>query len=140
MNFWFDPKNATKANSDKGLQKSDPASVETEAKKNQGEDGNVEMEDEGNPPAEDTTSEKLPTVESGDSKPNAEQSDEAEDDAKKVGNEEKGVTTAEEGAENQQDEKEIILSAAQYLALIRDTETSLFRATLSHEKVGNECS
>ena len=33
------------------------------------------------------------------------------------------------------DEQEKTLTAAQYLALLRDTEVSLFKATFSHEKV-----
>ena len=41
----------------------------------------------------------------------------------------------EEDDEEEDDEQEKTLTAAQYLALLRDTEVSLFKATFSHEKV-----
>ena len=77
-----------------------------------------------------------------DKQPN-EHSDEVNKDQVKAGIQEEGekVQTDAEKEESQEDEEaEIELSAAQYLALLRETEMSLFQATRNHEKVSEQIS
>lgn len=61
--------------------------------------------------------------------------DEIKVDANKEGENDETAKEKEEKQTEEEDQKEIELSAAEYLALLRETEMSLYRATLSHEKV-----
>lgn len=47
-----------------------------------------------------------------------------------------GTEEKKDDLNEEEDVKEIELSAAEYLILLRETEESLFKATLSHAKVG----
>ena len=136
MNFWFDPKNDTKTKSDNGTEKVDTSSVQLETGENQQEGDSLETDG-------DVAKEPLLNSEGvhalSESDPNKDTHPEGQvkiDDRVKVSSEE---TTTEPGAEQEEaveeDEKEIELSASQYIALLRDTEISLFKATLSHKKV-----
>ena len=136
MNFWFDPKNDTKTKSDNGTEKVDTSSVQLETGENQQEGDSLETDG-------DVAKEPLLNSEGvhalSESDPNKDTHPEGQvkiDDRAKVSSEE---TTTEPGAEQEEaveeDEKEIELSASQYIALLRDTEISLFKATLSHKKV-----
>lgn len=127
MNFWFDPKNETKT----GNGEDDRMSNTTSEKMNNDKRGTeeVEMKDSG-------ISEEMPETKTEDSERDIKEQNKEEDNEKKSGNTEKENDTAEQGLQDEEDDgKEITLSVAQHLALLRDTETALFIATLSHKKV-----
>jgi len=130
MNFWFEPKNETKTSGDKKPQKSDATNVETDKK--------AEVEEQENMLTEGKDvvhSKELLELINEDSKQNVEENDEEKGDQKKDDDEQEQMAAEGVVKNDEDDEKEIILYAAKYLALLRETETSLFRATFSHKKV-----
>lgn len=136
VNFWFEPKNTTKNDDVKDPEKSDNKSAEAltekrlESDKPQEDENNLVFE------SEQTAKKDLPAG-GNDKQPNK-HNDEVKKDQVKASISEEGENVETEGEKegNQEEEEaEIELSAAQYLALLRETEVSLFRATLNHEKV-----
>ena len=106
----------------------------------QGLESDKSQEDENNPVAESqrTTRKDLPAGVNG-KQPNGHNDEVTEDQEDKISEERAKVETEGEKEESQEEEETPIeLSAAQYLALLRDTEMSLFRATLDHEKVSEQ--
>ena len=135
INFWFEPKNATKDDV-KDPEKSDNKSAEALMEKSLEND--KPKVGENNPVVESEQAKGEDLQAGGNEKQPNEHNDEAKKDQVKVGISEEGekIETQAEKEENQEDEEEEIeLSAAQYLALLRETEILLFRATLNHEKV-----
>lgn len=130
MNFWFEPKNETKTSGDKKPQKSDATNVETDEKAKVEEQENMLTEGK-----DVVHSKDLLELINEDSKQNVEENDEEKGDQKKDDDEKENMAAEGVAKNDGDDEKEIILSAAKYLALLRETETSLFRATFSHKKV-----
>lgn len=127
MNFWFDPKNETETGNGEG----DRMSNTTSEKMNNDKRGTEEVEIKGS-----GISEEMPETNTEDSERDINEQNKEEDNEKKSGNTEKENDTAEQGLQDEEDDgKEITLSVAQHLALLRDTETALFIATLSHKKV-----
>lgn len=136
MNFWFDPKNDTKTKSDNATEKVDTSSVKLETGEDQQEGGSLKTDGDD---AKETQSNGEGAHALSESERNKDTHPEGQvkiDDRTKVSSEE---TTTEPEAEKEEaveeDEKEIELSASQYIALLRETETSLFKATFSHKKV-----
>lgn len=136
MNFWFDPKNDTKTKSDNATEKVDTSSVQLETGEDQQEGGSLKTDGDD---AKETQSNGDGAHALSESEQNKDTHPEGQvkiDDRTKVSSEE---TTTEPEAEKEEaveeDEKEIELSASQYIALLRETETSLFKATFSHKKV-----
>ena len=139
VNFWFEPKNTTKNDDVKDPEKSDNKSAEAltekrlESHKPQEDENNLVFE------SEQTAKKDLPAG-GNDKQPNK-HNDEVKKDQVKASISEEGEKVETEGEKegNQEEEEaEIELSAAQYLALLRETEVSLFRATLNHEKVSEQ--
>ena len=135
VNFWFEPKNTTKDHDVKDPEKPDNKSVETLTEKSLEndkplEDENISIE------SEQTTGEDL-RAGGKDKQPNEHNNEVKKDQLKDdISEEREKVESDEEKEENQEeDEAEIELSAAQYLALLRETELLLYRATLNHAKV-----
>ena len=138
VNFWFEPKNKTKHDDVKDPEKHDNKSAE--ALTEQGLESDKPQAGENNPVAESqqTTKDDLPAG-VNDKQPNRHSDEVTEDQADKISEERAKVETEGEKKESQEEEETPIeLSAAQYLALLRDTETSLFRATLDHKKVSRQ--
>lgn len=136
VNFWFEPKNTTKDHDVKDSEKSDNKSADTLTEKSHEND--KPQEDENIPvvESEQTTGEDLRA--DGKDKQTKEHNDEVEKDQLKddISEEREKVESEGKKEKNQEeDEAEIELSAAQYLALLRETELLLYRATLNHEKV-----
>ena len=136
MNFWFDPKNDTKTKSDNATEKVDTSSVQLETGEDQQEGSSLKTDGDD---AKETQSNGEGAHALSESEQNKDTHPEGQvkiDDRTKVSSEE---TTTEPEAEKEEaveeDEKEIELSASQYIALLRETETSLFKATFSHKKV-----
>ena len=131
MNFWFDPKNETKTGNDEGRRTSNTTSVESNKEMNNDKRGTEETESK----AADISEEVL-EMNTEDSERDVEQKNNEEDNKKKSGSTEKENDIVEQELQDEEDDgREITLSAAQHLALLRDTETALFIATLSHKKV-----
>ena len=141
MNFWFDPMNGTKNHTHEDSEISDSTSLQPEKEKER-EVENLEAAETAGPdnsdgPAED----RLQSLNNDHLKHDVEDNNKTEgDETGKEGSGEEAKKAPEEKDVTEEDEKEIELSAAQYLALMRETEMSLFKATLSHEKVGDTAS
>jgi len=136
VNFWFDPKNATTNNGVQDPEKSENNSAEALVEKSLEND--KPHQDNQSPVAgsEQTTGEDL--RDAGDDKQPKEHNDEVKKDQVKDDiseKEKKAETEGEKKATQEEEEGEIELSAAQYLALLRETESLLYQATLNHEKV-----
>ena len=90
--------------------------------------------------SEQTTNKDLP-ADVNDKQPDGHNDEVTKDQVKDEISEERAKVEPEGEKEESQEEEEetpIELSAAQYLALLRETEMSLFRATLNHEKVSEQ--
>lgn len=139
VNFWFEPKNATTKDGVKDPEKSENKSAEALMEK--GIENDKPHQDDKSPVAgsEQTAGEDLRTG-GNDKQPN-EHNDEVKKDQVKDDiseNEKKAETEGEKKATQEEEEAEIELSAAQYLALLRETESLLYQATLNHEKVSKQ--
>lgn len=139
VNFWFDPKNATTNDGVQDPEKSENNSAEALVEKSLEND--KPHQDTKSPVAgsEQTTGEDL--RDAGDDKQPKEHNDEVNKDQVKDDiseKEKKAETEGEKKATQEEEEGEIELSAAQYLALLRETESLLYQATLNHEKVGKQ--
>ena len=136
MNFWFDPKNDTKTKSDNATEKVDTSSVKLETGEDQQEGGSLKTDGDDEKETQSNGEGAHALSESGRNKDTHPEGQVKIDDRTKVSSEE---TTTEPEAEKEEaveeDEKEIELSASQYIALLRETETSLFKATFSLKKV-----
>lgn len=134
INFWFEGKN-TSTEDDASKKKTNTTEIETENNKESHQEydssrGNEEQ-------YEETLRGHSGGAGSSDSQQINEHSDESKADETMVGGTE-GKKDGKESDEvdlNEEDVKEIELSAAEYLILLRETEVSLFKATRSHAKV-----
>ncbi|KAL9961291.1 hypothetical protein ACROYT_G030203 [Oculina patagonica] len=137
VNFWFEPKNSSKNDDVKNPEKTNDTSIETEKGNSASHEDGKSQEDNKSPvDSRQTTLEDL--QESSNSEQASEINDDIkEDEIKSDINKEKenGELEGEDDTEDEQDDTEVELTAAQYLALLRETEINLYRATLSHEKV-----
>lgn len=140
VNFWFEPKNATTNDGVKDPEKSENNSAEALVEK--GLENDKPHQDNKSPVAgsEQTTGEDL-RAGGNDKQPNEHneevKKDQVKDDISEK--EKKAETEGEKKAtEEEEEEAEIELSAAQYLALLRETESLLYQATLNHKKVSKQ--
>jgi len=123
----------------KDPEESDNKSAEALTEK--GLESDKPQEYENNPLVESEQTAKKDLLTGSDGKQPNEHNDEEEKDQVKVVISEEGekVETEAINEESQEDEEaDIERSAAQYLALLRETETLLFRATLNLEKVSQQ--
>ena len=140
VNFWFEPKNTTKDDDVKDPEKYDNKTAEALTEKGL-ENDKLQANETDNLVAESeqTTKEDLP-ADVNTKHPNVHNDEATKDQVKdEISEENAKVETEGEKVESQEEEETAIeLSAAQYLALLRETETSLFRATFNHEKVSEQ--
>ena len=140
VNFWFEPKNTTKDDDVKDPEKYDNKTAEALTEKGL-ENDKLQANETDNLVAESeqTTKEDLP-ADVNTKHPNVHNDEATKDQVKdEISEENAKVETEGEKVESQEEEETAIeLSAAQYLALLRETEMSLFRATFNHEKVSEQ--
>ena len=140
VNFWFEPTNTSK-NDEINQKKTNFTRTENEKESDQ----EYEKLQEGK---EQPVTSKVTSQEDGSgigSSAVTKQINEGSDDItanEAMGEGTEGKNTAGEILEEtedkqEKDEKEIELSTAQYLALLRETEVSLYKATLSHAMVSS---
>lgn len=131
VNFWFDPKNDTRVNED-SLSSSNTSGVELEEAANKNEtDESTEEQSKSSISSEVENERRNENFHPGIDEKHTEEEIKEEE----MKDEEMSEEDDEEDDEEEDDEQEKTLTAAQYLALLRDTEVSLFKATFSHEKV-----
>lgn len=140
INFWFEAKNGSKVD-DARKKKTNATDIEAENNKESHQEYDNPRENKEQPEdSEETLKEHSEETGTSDSEQISEHSDEskADETMAKGAEEEKDGKEFEETDLNQEEEdvKEIELSAAEYLILLRETEISLYKATLSHAKVG----
>ena len=134
MNFWFDPKNETKTDNMESSQNSNTTSDKPEKEMEGNQDENEEITEAESQSS--TNPEEMPELMDEGSKKSVEEDSEGKENKNTFGYEGKESEEEKKEEKNEEDdEEEKFLTAAQYLALLRDTEVALFRATLSHEKV-----
>lgn len=140
VNFWFEPKNTTKDDDVKVPERYDNKTAEAMTEKGL-ENDKLQADETDNLVAESeqTTKEDLP-ADVNNKHPNGHNDEVTKVQVKDEMSEESAkIETEGEKVESQEEEETAIkLSAAQYLALLRETEMSLFRATLNHEKVSEQ--
>lgn len=139
INFWFEAKNASKVD-DARKKKTNATDIEAENNKESHQEYDNPRENKEQPEdSEETLKEHSEETGTSNSEQISEHSDEskADETMAKGTEEEKDGKEFEETDLNQEEEgvKEIELSAAEYLILLRETEISLYKATLSHAKV-----
>ena len=134
MNFWFDPKNETKTDNKESSQNSNATSDKPEKEREGNQDEKGEMTEAESQSS--TNPEEMPELMHEGSKNNVGEDAEGKKHKNTFGNEgKKSEEEEKEKKDEEDDEEEKSLTGAQYLALLRDTELALFKATLSHEKV-----
>lgn len=128
VNFWFEPTNSSKDHDVKNSEESNDTSIETDKD---------EILKDKTPEGDKTKQEDL--QESNNSEQAKENKDDTEEsEIKSDANKERKHGESErekEEKEQEEEETEIELSATKYLAVLREAEILLYRATRSHEKV-----
>ena len=121
-------------------EKCDNKSAEALTEKGLENDKPQEDEKDSPVPESEQTSKKDLPADVNTKQPSGHNDEVTKDQAKGEISEERAKVEPEGEKEESQEEEEtpIELSVAQYLALLRETEMSLFRATLNHEKVSEQ--
>ena len=117
VNFWFDPKNESEGQT--GQEEVDTSSYYSGVKEN-----------------DDNQPQRTTVEQTNDNHITVEANEKLETQAEQPVNDETSGGVSETFVENgMEEEREIDLTASGYLALVREIEVALFKATFSHKKV-----